>query len=175
MNKLIEDIRYKQQVFRDDGLDYGLLRMLSTDGTSAIILYRLMRWLKDCRLGPLALLISFLNKFLNQCVIGTDAEFGPGFVLMHPNGVVINSRVRGGSGVVLESGVVIGSEKGHTPVLGDHIFVGAGAKIIGRLTIGDRAKVGANAVVVKSVAENTTVVGIPAQPIVRQIRKDKAA
>lgn len=175
MKKLLEDIRYKQRVFHADGLDYGLIRMLTTDGTSAIVLYRLMRWLKDVRLGPLALLVSFINKLLNQCVIGTDAEFGPGFVLMHPNGVVINSRVRGDAGVVLESGVVIGSEKGATPVLGKDVFVGAGAKIIGAVVVGDRAKIGANAVVVKNVSADSTVVGIPARPITKVLNEDRAA
>ncbi|MEM1145086.1 MAG: serine acetyltransferase [Pseudomonadota bacterium] len=175
MKNLVEDLRYKQQVYRDDGLEYGFIRMLTTDGTTAIVLYRLMRWLKQHYLGPLALAASFVNKLLNQCVIGTNAEFGPGFVLMHPNGVVINSRVRGGAGIVLESGVVIGSEKGHTPVLGDYIFVGAGAKIVGGIEIGNEAKVGANAVVVKSVAPGTTVVGIPAKPVVRQERRGEAA
>jgi len=87
--------------------------------------------------------------------------------LMHPTGVVINSKVVGGQRVVLESGVVIGDEKGRSPVLGNDIFVGAGAKIIGDVHIADHAKVGANAVVVKSVAEGITVVGIPARPIAR--------
>ncbi|MEM9742751.1 MAG: serine acetyltransferase [Pseudomonadota bacterium] len=168
MKLLIEDLKYKQHVYKLDGLEYSLFRILTTDGTSAIVLYRLMRWLKQYRLGPLALFVGIVNKLLNQCVIGTDARFGAGFVLMHPNGVVVNSRVQGGEGVVVESGVVIGSEKGHTPRLGNHIFIGSGAKIIGAVTLGDHAKVGANAVVVNDVDSSTTVVGIPAKPIRRK-------
>lgn len=165
---LAEDFHHKRSIFQADGLNYSSLRILTTDGSSAMVLYRLMRWLKNARLGPLAYAVQLLNKLINQCVIGTDTQFGAGFVIMHPVGIVMNSRVKGGERVVLESGVVVGSEKGLTPVLGDDIFVGAGAKIIGGIVIGNGAKVGANAVVVKDVPEKTTVVGIPAKPICRR-------
>jgi len=100
-------------------------------------------------------------------VIGVKARFGPGFVLIHPIGVVINSSVRGGSNVWLESGVVIGDNRGRSPVLGDDVFVGSGAKVIGGLTVGNRAQVGANAVVTRDVPADVTVVGIPARPLER--------
>jgi serine O-acetyltransferase len=100
-------------------------------------------------------------------VIGLRAQFGPGFVLIHPVGVVINSSTRGGRNVWLESGVVIGDNRGLSPVLADDIFVGAGAKIIGGVTLGSGARVGANAVVLKSVGPGVTVVGIPARPVGR--------
>jgi len=78
---------------------------------------------------------------------------------------VINSKVVGGERIVLESGVVIGDEKGRSPVLMNDIFVGAGAKIVGGVSLGNHVKVGANAVVVKDAAEHQTVVGIPARPV----------
>jgi serine O-acetyltransferase len=96
-------------------------------------------------------------------VIGVKARFGPGFVLVHPIGVVINSAVRGGSNISLESGVVIGDNRGGVPVLGNDVFVGSGAKIIGGLTIGSGARVGANAVVLHDVPAGATAVGIPAR------------
>lgn len=124
-----------------------------------------MRWSARHRLLPLAFALQLLNKWMNQCVIGLNAEFGPGFVLVHPVGVVINSKVRGGKGVVLESAVVIGDEKGRSPTLGDDVFVGAGAKIIGGVVVGAGARIGANAVVVKDVPARATAVGIPAHNV----------
>lgn len=167
--KILDDLRYKQTVFAQDGANVSMLKIFLSDGTSANILYRAMRACADSKwLLPFALLFQYLNKLLNQCVIGLKAEFDSGFVLMHPVGVIINSKVQGGANIVLESGVVIGDEKGVSPVLGNNIFVGAGAKIIGGVTLGDFAKVGANAVVVKDVPENATAVGIPAKLLERK-------
>jgi serine O-acetyltransferase len=78
-------------------------------------------------------------------------------------GIVINSQVRGGRNVILEHGVTIGSEKGQSPVLGDDVYIGAGAKIIGAVRIGSQVKIGANAVVTRDVPDGATVVGIPAR------------
>ena len=83
---------------------------------------------------------------------------------MHPQGIVINSKVKGGRNIILESGVVIGDEKGRSPRLGDNIFVGAGAKIIGDLEVGDNVKVGANAVLTKAAPAGATMLGVPATP-----------
>ena len=84
---------------------------------------------------------------------------------MHPVGIVINSKVSGGINITLESGVVMGDAKGASPLLGNTIFIGSGAKIIGGMTIGDAVNIGANAVVVKDVPSNTTAVGVPAKLI----------
>lgn len=173
MNRILTDLRYKQQIFAQDGASASLLKIFLSDGTSANILYRCMQWSAARRWAmPLALIFQYLNKLLNQCVIGLKADFGDAFVLMHPVGVVINSKVRGRERIVLESGVVIGDEKGRSPELGSDIFVGAGAKIIGAVSIGDGAKVGANAVVVKPVDAGQTVVGIPAKPLEARSAKD---
>jgi serine O-acetyltransferase len=136
-----------------------------TDGSVANALFRLQSALARWRLAPLALIVHWINKWMNGCVIGINAQFGAGFVLIHPVGVVINSSVRGGRNVWLESGVVIGDNRGRCPVIGNDVFVGSGAKIIGGVTIGDGAKVGANAVVLHDVAPATTVIGIPARPL----------
>jgi len=169
----IQDLGYKQKLFANDGAEVGLFKVFMSDGTCANFLYRIMQYCSSCHLGfPLAIFFQYLNKFLNQCVIGLRADFGEEFVIMHPVGVVVNSSVKGGQRVVLESGVVIGGEKGKTPILGSDIFVGAGAKIIGGVYIGDRVKVGANAVVVKDVREGDTVVGIPARAIKRTVDTD---
>lgn len=163
--KLLADLRAKQALYSQYGQRCSFLGALVSDGTLANALYRLQAALSRWHCAPLALLPHWLNKLLHGCVIGVRAQFGPGFVLIHPVGVVINSAVRGGRNVWLESGVVIGDNRGRSPTLGDDIFVGAGAKIIGGVQVGDGARVGANAVVLGDVAAGTTVVGIPARPV----------
>ena len=171
MKYLKSDIRQKQQILTDEGYQVSLVRTLVSDGTSANALYRLTSWLVKYKLFPLALITLWLNRVINGCVIGAGARFDKGFVIMHPVGVVINSKVVGGNNIVVESGVVIGDEKGKAPVLGSNIFIGAGAKIIGGITIGDNVKIGANAVVVKNLPSNVTAVGIPAKVIQKGVNK----
>jgi len=89
---------------------------------------------------------------------------------------VINGKARGGSNVHLHHEVTIGdNEEGQCGVFGSNIQIGAGAKIIGPVTVGDGARIGANAVVVHDVAANTTVVGIPARPVKRRSEVPTAA
>lgn len=161
------DLKRKQDIFLADGADVAMWKIFLSDGTSANILYRLMQFCSKGWLLPLAMILQFINKLLNHCVIGVKVNFSSGFVLMHPVGVVINSKVAGGVNVTLESGVVIGDTKGESPILGSNIFVGAGAKIIGGLTVGDGVNIGANAVVVKDVPNDMTAVGIPAKLLTR--------
>jgi serine O-acetyltransferase len=150
----------------------AMAKVLLTDGTAAMILYRLMQWSRRWRLAPFELLCNRLNSILCGCIIGRGAEFGPRFVLIHANGVVVNGAVRGGAGVHLEHQVTIGAERRRSPVLGVDVFVGAGAKIVGSVTIGTGARIGANAVVVSDVPPHSTVVGVPAR-VVRQRAPDE--
>ncbi|MGH6648963.1 serine acetyltransferase [Aquabacterium sp.] len=161
--KLLSDLRAKQLLYSQYGPPVSLLKTLLTDGSLANVLFRAQEALSLSGLAPLALIPHCLNKWINGCVIGVHASFGPGFVLIHPIGVVINSSVRGGRNVWLESGVVIGDNRGKFPVLEDDIFVGSGAKIIGGVRIGSKARVGANAVVLRDVPRGATAVGIPAR------------
>jgi serine O-acetyltransferase len=119
------------------------------------------------------MLFNKLNAVFCQCVIGRGAEFGPGFVLVHSNGVVINGSVRGGTGVVIEHQVTIGAERRRSPSLGDDVFLGAGSKVIGAVRIGDGVRVGANAVVVSDLPDRCTAVGIPARVV--RTRRDPEA
>jgi serine O-acetyltransferase len=128
-----------------------------------MIAYRASQSLYRWHLGPLGALLLRVSSVLTQAVLGRGTDFGPGFVILHSTGVVINGKVRGGRNVFVEHGVTIGEEKGKVPVLGNDVFIGAGAKIVGNVTIGDRVKIGANAVVVKDVPSDSTAVGIPAR------------
>ena len=161
--KLISDFQAKQKLYSQYGLKVSMLKTFCSDGTLAILLFRAQESLAHSGLAPLAVIPHCLNKWINGCVIGVHARFGPGFVLIHPIGVVVNSSVRGGANVWLESSVVIGDNHGQCPVLEDDIFVGSGAKIIGAVRIGSNARVGANAVVLGDVPNGATAVGVPAR------------
>jgi serine O-acetyltransferase len=163
INTIRHDLRCKALWCYDCADRHSMLRVLFTDGTPAMIIYRLMQWSRRNRLTPLEMLFNKLNAVFCNCIIGRGAEFGPGFVLIHSTGVVINGNVRGGIGVYIEHQVTIGSERRQSPVLCDNIFIGAGAKVIGAVTIGNGAKVGANAVVVHDVPALHTAVGVPAR------------
>lgn len=145
----------------------ALVRTALTDGTAAMVLYRLMQWAGKRRLSLLEMIFNKLNAACCHCVIGRGADFGPGLVLLHSNGLVINGQVRGGANITLEHQATIGAERRQNPTLGDDVFVGAGAKIIGSVRVGNGARIGANAVVVHDVPAHSTAVGVPAR-IVRQ-------
>jgi serine O-acetyltransferase len=172
---LSADLRAKAQWCYDRQDWKGRVKVLLTDGTMAMIVYRLMQWSRKWRLVPLEMLFNKLNGVFCSCIIGRGADFGPGFVLVHSQGVVINGQVRGGSNVFIEHQVTIGAERRESPLLGSDIFIGAGAKVIGTVTIGDGARVGANAVVVHDVPAGATVVGIPARVVRRRGIDDTAA
>lgn len=146
------------------GRPCSLLRAIASDGTLATALFRLQCALVRWRMAPLALIPHVLNKWINGCVIGVRAQFGPGFVMTHPIGVVINSSVRGGRNVWLESGVVLGENRGLFPRLEDDIFLGSGAKVIGGVHVASGVRIGANAVLLHDAPAGSTMVGIPARP-----------
>ncbi len=160
------DLRAKARWLYGDEKLKSLIKARFTDGMHAMIVYRWMQWAQQKRLVPLAMLLNKLNV-IGGCIIGRGADFGPGLVLVHSLGVVINTSVRGGRNVVIEHQVTIGAEKGVSPVIGDGVFIGAGAKVLGGVTVGPGAKIGANAVVVEDVPAGATVVGIPARVVNR--------
>jgi serine O-acetyltransferase len=162
------DLRQKAIWCYETDRPAAILKVLLTDGTPAMILYRLMQWSRRWRLVPLEMLFNRLNSAFCHCIIGRGAEFGPGFVLIHSNGVVINGLVRGGSGLLIEHQVTIGAERRRSPLIGDGVFFGAGSKVLGAVSIGDGARIGANAVVVDDVPAHCTVVGIPARVVRRR-------
>ena len=162
---ILTDLRRKARWCYGDARWRSLLKTLCTDGTAGMILYRCMQQSRRWRLVPLEMIFNKLNAVCANCIIGRGAEFGPGFVLIHSTGVVINGRVLGGANVLIEHQVTIGAERNASPQLGSDIFLGAGAKLLGDLRVGDGARVGANAVVVDDVPAHTTVVGIPARVV----------
>jgi serine O-acetyltransferase len=158
-----DDLRAKANWCYGDTSGRTLLKTMLTDGTFAMICYRAMWWCNRRRIWPMAMVFNKLNAVFGQCIIGRGADFGPGFVLIHSQGVVINGAVRGGDHIYIEHQVTIGAEKDQSPRIGSNVFVGAGAKVIGAIRIGDNVTIGANAVVVKDVPSLVTVGGVPAR------------
>lgn len=97
--------------------------------------------------------------------IDLNCQIGGGLLIPHPNGIVIHPDAVIGPNCLLFQQVTIGAGDGGYPVLSGHVDVGAGARILGPVTLENHCRIGANAVVLEDVAENTTVVGIPAKPI----------
>ncbi len=164
---MLSDVRAKARWCYADDSVRALLKTLVTDGTSAMLVYRVMQWARTHHLAPVEWVCNKFNVLAGSCIIGRGAEFGPGFVLIHSMGVVINGQVKGGAGIHIEHQVTIGAERRGSPRLGNDVFIGAGAKIIGAVVIGSHTRIGANAVVVDDVPDYATAVGVPARVVHR--------
>jgi serine O-acetyltransferase len=116
---------------------------------------------------PLRMKIAVLRHRFWSVITGADipinCKIAGGLRIPHPNGIVIHPDAEIGPNCLLFQQVTIGDSQGAVPLLGGHVDVGAGAKLIGKITIGDHAKIGANAVVMKDVPSGATAVGIPAR------------
>ena len=164
-SNLVADLHQKARVYELPPTRRSLLRMLFSDGSAAQIMYRMMRFCQTHHLKVLAAVIYRLNGCLTHATIGRNADMGPGFVIVHSVGVVINTNVRAGRNLVIYHCVTLGAERNKNPVLGDNVLIGAGAKVIGGVRVGSNVKIGANAVVTKDVPDGATVIGIPARPV----------
>lgn len=159
------DIRAKARWLYGNDSAISRCKALLTDGTFAMVIYRLMQASQNCGLTPLAMIFNKLNAVFGQCIIGRGAVFDAEFVLIHSQGVVINSGVRGGKRIFIEHQVTIGAEKRLSPQLGSDVFIGAGARLLGAVRIGNNARIGANAVVTTDIPDGATAVGIPARVV----------
>lgn len=139
--------------------------LLTYSGLHAIISHRITHALKKQGLSFLPRFISQFTRFITGIEIHPGAEIGKGFFIDHGMGVVIGETSVIGNNVTFYQGVTLGGtgkEKGKRhPTLGNNIVVGAGAKILGNITIGDNSYIGSNAVIIKDVPSNSTVVGVP--------------
>lgn len=159
------DLRAKAQLLYGAESFSCLVRALASDGASAVLLLRFSQFLNRWHLAPVAWLVMKANKVLNGVTIGMGATIGPGFAIQHSVGVVINGRAVIGPDCVLEGGVVIGAVSRKSPRIDAGVYVGSGAKIIGGIRVGAGSKIGANAVVIRDVPADATVVGVPARVV----------
>ena len=105
-------------------------------------------------------------SFITHSDIEPRATLGRRLMLPHPNGVVIHEEVIVGNDCMIMQQVTIGMiGEGEVPTIGNRVYIGAGAKIIGKVSVGDGARIGANAVVTQDVPDNCTAVGVPAKII----------
>ena len=156
-----------QAVFDRDPAATSAIEVLFTyAGFHALLAYRMSHWLSIHHIPFLPRVISQIARILTGIEIHPSAIIGKGFFIDHGMGVVVGETAEIGEYVTLFQGVTLGGtgkERGKRhPTLGNHVVVGAGAKILGGIRIGDNVKVGANSVVLKSVPANSTVIGVPA-------------
>jgi serine O-acetyltransferase len=150
---------------RDPAARSALEVLLCYPGVHALALYRVAHALWNHGWLTTARLVSHAARFFTGIEIHPAAKIAPGLFIDHGMGVVIGETAEVGENVTLLQGVTLGGtslkrEKRH-PTLGNNVVVGAGAKIIGALRIGDGSRIGAGSVVVREVPPNSVVVGVP--------------
>ncbi|HIC39968.1 Serine acetyltransferase [hydrothermal vent metagenome] len=163
--KFIEDI---QSVFDRDPAARNTFEIITCySGVQAMLFYRLAHRLWLLKLKWLARFISMLARWFTGVEIHPGATIGRRFFIDHGMGVVIGETAEIGNDCTLYHGVTLGGttwNKGKRhPTLGNNVVIGAGAKILGPITLGNDVRVGSNSVVVKSVDNSQTVVGVPAR------------
>ncbi len=161
--RLRQDVR---AIFdRDPAAKSWLEVLTSYPGLHAIWCYRIAHWFWTHHMCWLGRFISHIGRWCTGIEIHPGARIGKGFFIDHGMGVVIGETAEVGPNVTLYHGVTLGGtswKKGKRhPTLEENVVVGAGAKILGPITIGARTRIGANAVVVKDVPPDSVVVGIP--------------
>lgn len=154
----------------------GMLETLLTyPGVHAVIWHRLANWLWLCNFRFAARFISWFARFLTNIDIHPGATIGRRFFIDHGAGVVIGETAVVGDDVTLYHGVTLGgvswSPGKRHPTIEDGVIIGAGAKILGPITVGRNSRVGANSVVIENVMREATVVGIPARIVHREMSR----
>jgi serine O-acetyltransferase len=160
---------------RDPAARSRLEIVLAYPGFHAVLFHRLSHWLWNRRVFVLGRFVSHIGRVLTGIEIHPGARIGRRFFVDHGMGVVIGETAEVGDDVTLYQGVTLGGTslepgKRH-PTLGNGVIVGAGAKVLGPITVGDKALVGSNAVVLNDVPPGASVVGIPAK-VVRGSKRD---
>ena len=172
--KMIEDIR---SVFKRDPAARNVFEIITCySGVQAVIIYRFTHLLWRYKLYWLARFISTLARWITGIEIHPGAVIGRRFFIDHGMGVVIGETAEIGDDCMMYHGVTLGGTswdkvKRH-PTLKDGVIIGAGAKILGPIILGKNVRVGSNSVVVRSIDDNCTVVGIPGRVLQKKVSDD---
>ena len=170
-------------VFERDPAARSYLEILTTyPGVHAILIHRLSHKLWSIKLFWLGRFLSHIGRFLTGIEIHPGAKIGSNFFMDHGLGIVIGETTEIGENVTIYQGVTLGgimpsiesdsqrNQKRH-PTIGNNVIIGSGAQILGSITVGDYARIGANSVVSKDVPSNVTVAGVPAREFARSAEK----
>jgi len=158
--------------------DYVLHRPLRNRALWALVVYRFGRWSMEQKFTPWRWLTSKLyglahvfSEIVTGVSLPRDVRVGKGFHIIHPEGIRIHSDAVIGNNVGIMHGVTIGTAmKPGVPVIGDNVFIGANATVIGNIKVGDGARIAANTLVISDVPADATAIGVPA--IMRVRMKD---
>lgn len=152
--------------------------VICSSGFHAILIYRVTHWLWEQKFHLIARIISQAARFLTGIEIHPGAKIGYGFMIDHGMGVVIGETTEIGNNVTLYHDVTLGGRKFYDengkklqkrhPTLKDNVTIGSGAQILGPITIGNNVKVGSNAIVIKDIPSDSTVVNAPAYIVVKK-------
>ncbi|OBJ03854.1 serine O-acetyltransferase [Mycobacterium sp. 1165196.3] len=163
------DIRAARE--RDPAVPTTLQVIFAYPGVHAIWGHRVSHWLWNRGAKVAARTFGEITRILTGVEIHPGAVLGPGLFIDHATGVVIGETAEVGEDVTIYHGVTLGGSGRDTgkrhPTIGDRVTIGAGAKVLGAIKIGDDSRIGANAVVVKEVPSSSVVVGVPGQVISR--------
>jgi serine O-acetyltransferase len=157
-------------IFREDPAAKSVLEIVVCyPGFHAVLAHRFAHWLYRIRLMLPARMVSQFFRWVTGIEIHPGARIGRRLFIDHGMAVVIGETAEIGDDVLIYQGVTLGGT-GHVhgkrhPTIGNGVVIGAGAKVLGDITVGNRSKIGAGSVVVKSVPENSTVVGIPGRVV----------
>ena len=171
ISKVKEDIKV---IYDNDPAATNLLEViLCYPGLHAIVAYRFAHSLYKWNIPLIPRIISYLTRIITGIEIHPGARIGRRFFIDHGEGVVIGATTVVGDDVLIYQQVTLGgtgkeSGKRH-PTLGNNVIVGAGAKVLGNITIGDYVRIGAGSVVIEDVPEYSTVVGIPGRVVHRAV------
>ena len=171
LKTLKEDIK---TIYEKDPAAHDLLEViLCYPGLHALLVHRFSHKLYEWKIPVLPRFISFVMRFFTGIDIHPGATIGRRFFIDHGMGVVIGETTEIGDDVLIYQGVTLGgtssSQGKRHPTIGNAVVVGAGAKVLGNILIGDNAKIGAGSVVVNEVPVNATVVGIPGKVVMQKI------
>jgi serine O-acetyltransferase len=144
----------------------------SAQGFWVMMVYRFGRWRYRIRPAPLRKILSFIYKVLFKIVqittgieLPCEVEIGRNFIIDHFGGIVISGYAKFGDNCRIRNGVVVGLrrvEDKRAPIVGNNVDIGSGAKLLGPIRIGNNVLIGANAVVMIDVPDNSIAVGVPA-------------
>ena len=157
---------------RDPAARNWLEVILCYPGFQALVFHRFSHWLYNLDLPLIPRLMSHFSRFITGIEIHPGANIGQGVFIDHGTGVVIGETAIIGNKCLIYQGVTLGGtgkENGKRhPTLGENVVVGAGAKVLGNILIGNQVRIGAGSVVLKDVTSDCTVVGIPGRIVYRK-------